>query len=511
MRRLSRRDFLKLGTLLSGAFAVSRLRPQVAELRAAQASSAPSVFVFVFDAMSATNLSLYGYKRKTTPNLERFAQRATVYNQHYSPGNFTTPGTASLLTGMLPWTHRAINEWGLVRRDLAGQNLFRAIGPEYFRLAYSQNMFPNFFFGQFEDDIENVLSPAAFSLVDQVVAQRFGRDLMSSHRAFDDFLFQDNRSPASLVFGLMEDVQLYETVAHARTDEYPNGLPHTENYPIFFKLKDVFDGLIEAIRGLPLPGVAYLHTWSPHTPYLPTTEFDSTFRDGWSPKPKPEHVLGDHTPIRHLNFRRQNYDEYIANLDAEFGRVMDFMEAKGLLENSYVIVTSDHGEFFERGVEAHHTPLLYEAVVRVPLLISSPGQTARQDVYAATSSIDILPTLMQALGREIPAWCEGRVLPGFGTTPDGDQSIFLMEGRNNRAMQPMSQATFALRKGPHKLIYYKGYEQYDRRDTFELYKIDNDPEELNDLYSETLSVARDLRGELVAKVAAENSRFDRSG
>src|SRR5512142_1327858 len=111
MPKFSRRDFLKLGSLVSGAFAVSRLASHVPLQQAA--SARPNILIIVFDAMSAKNLSLYGYRRKTTPNLERFARRATVFNQHYSPGNFTTPGTASLLTGLYPWTHRAINACGL--------------------------------------------------------------------------------------------------------------------------------------------------------------------------------------------------------------------------------------------------------------------------------------------------------------------------------------------------------------------------------------------------------------
>src|SRR5512146_2526143 len=155
MSRFTRRDFLKLGSLVSGTFAVSRLASRV-PLQGA-ASVRPNILIIVFDAMSAKNLSLYGYRRKTTPNLERFAQRATVYNQHYSPGNFTTPGTASLLTGLYPWTHCALNFSGLITPRHAADNLFRALGPQYHRLAFSQNVWPNYFFGQFEGDIEKVL------------------------------------------------------------------------------------------------------------------------------------------------------------------------------------------------------------------------------------------------------------------------------------------------------------------------------------------------------------------
>ena len=70
--------------------------------------AAPNVLILLFDALSAKHISTYGYPRETMPNLTRFAQQATVYHAHYSGGNFTTPGTASLLTGTYPWSHRAL-------------------------------------------------------------------------------------------------------------------------------------------------------------------------------------------------------------------------------------------------------------------------------------------------------------------------------------------------------------------------------------------------------------------
>ncbi len=111
MHRISRRDFLKTSAALvaSATFAGAS---RILSSADSQAVTKPNILVFVFDAMSAQNLSLYGYGRRTTPNLEKFAERASVYHRHYSAGNFTTSGTASMLTGLYPWTHRAINYRG---------------------------------------------------------------------------------------------------------------------------------------------------------------------------------------------------------------------------------------------------------------------------------------------------------------------------------------------------------------------------------------------------------------
>ncbi len=501
----TRRDFLKFGSLLPGVLAASRLIPRATLQGPPSGASLPNIIIFVFDAMSAKHLSLYGYPRKTSPSLERFARRATVYHQHYSAGNFTTPGTASLLTGLYPWSHHAVNSAGLIAPSRVEENLFKQLGKRYRRLAYSQNLWANYLFGQFETDIENVLSPGSFSVVDQVLGARFTGDRVNSERAFHDLLLQDNRAPASLVFGLAQQIQLYEAVMQAKARGQPSDIAHATNYPIFFRLQDVFDGMLEAIAGLQPPFVAYLHTWSPHGPYEPSAEFANMFDDHWRSIAKPPHVLSLHVKRWDIEKQRSIYDRYIANVDFEFGRLLDGLQARGILDQSYVVVTSDHGEMMERGDVGHVTPLLYEPVVRVPLIVSSPGQKTRRDIHLPTSSIDLLPTLLHLIGEEVPAWCEGQVLPGLGGPDNADASIFACEAKDNRPRREWTRASFALRKGKYKLTYYTGYEQLNGQELFELYDIQNDPEELQDLYSPSSATAQDLRRELLERVQAQKA------
>src|SRR5512134_3266309 len=92
---LTRREFLKWISLAPvGIYS----RPLSDILQ--NATSSPNVIVIVFDAWSQHHVSLYGYPRPTMPNLEKFAEHATVYHNHYSAGTFTVPGTSSLLTGL---------------------------------------------------------------------------------------------------------------------------------------------------------------------------------------------------------------------------------------------------------------------------------------------------------------------------------------------------------------------------------------------------------------------------
>jgi len=129
-KQITRRDFLKLAGILPLGLAVPRFVHSL-ETQGKQ----QNVIVIVFDALSASNMSLYGYPRDTMPNLARLAERAIVYHNHYASGNFTTPGTASLLTGTLPWTHRAFDLYGLVNEPFVEKNFFTAF-PNHYRLAH---------------------------------------------------------------------------------------------------------------------------------------------------------------------------------------------------------------------------------------------------------------------------------------------------------------------------------------------------------------------------------------
>src|SRR5688572_20282603 len=123
MKKISRRDFIKLGwKSIQLALAASLFPRHIVGAKADK--KLPNIVVLVCDAMSAKNLSLYGYPRKTTPNLEKLSQQAFVYHNHYANGSFTTSGTASLLTGLSPLTHRAVNLYGIIKKDLWQHNIF---------------------------------------------------------------------------------------------------------------------------------------------------------------------------------------------------------------------------------------------------------------------------------------------------------------------------------------------------------------------------------------------------
>src|SRR5215211_1214414 len=119
---------------------------------------------------------------------------------------------------------------------------------------------------------------------------------------------------------------------------------------------------------------------------------------------------------------------------------------------------------------------MYGPVTHVPLLISAPGQRTRTDIHSLTSNVDLLPTILQIAGKDIPQWAEGRPMPGLGGSEDSERSIFPMMGKDNAAFQPITHASFVLLKGGYELLYYTGYRGHP--DQYELYHLDEDPNEL---------------------------------
>lgn len=511
MSRFSRRDFLKTSAAVVASATLagtSRILP----FPHSQTIAKPNILIFVFDAMSARHLSLYGYPRQTTPNLEKFAERASVYHNHYSAGNFTTSGTASMLTGLYPWTHRAINYRGMIDRSLVDRNFFHLIGNEYTRLVFTQNLWADILLSQFEKDLDLHIPCDSYSqFADSLMQPKdlpADRDL--AYFVFQDFLNlrvdDEHPYPGSLSLASADLARALASERPYVSVDYPRGLP--TNHDFSYENTSVLAGVERLVRDRLLqssPYLGYFHFWSPHEPYSARKDFVGIFPEDLKLQDKPRHpfAASDFSEQSLRKYRRE-YDEFITDVDAEFGKLISNLETSGALENSYVIVTADHGELFERGEQGHASALMYAPVTHIPLLISAPGQTARSDFHSLTSNLDILPTLLQMADREVPDWVEGRLLPGFGGAEDANasRSIFPLMAKDNAAFRPIKRATFTLIKGAYELFFFTGYP--DHPDTFELYNLHEDPQELHDLYSRDISTASHMKDELLEAIDTAN-------
>jgi arylsulfatase A-like enzyme len=370
-------------------------------------------------------------------------------------------------------------------------------------------MFVDLLLNQTREDIDVYLEPQTFGLFDDMFYRRFlsgDRDI--SFRAMEVLLLPDAHMPGDLFLALANEIKTLISIKSSKRrfeGLYPRGIPFLSHYQAYFLVEDVVRGISDVLSESRQPFLAYLHFFPPHGPYRPRAEFVDIFRDDWEPETKAPHFFSLGYSQEHLNIQATWYDEYVAHVDAEFGRMCDSMRKNDLLRNSYVILTSDHGELFERGVLGHTTPLLYEPIIHIPLLIAKPGQEERKDIRTPTSCVDLLPTLLHLTGQSVPDWCEGQLLPELGGERDEERTVFSVEAQRSSVNRPLTQATIALIRGTYKLIHYLGYPGYE--DEYELYDLENDSEEMENLYHSKKSVAAVLRHQLTQKMEAVNAPY----
>lgn len=501
--RLSRRDFFKLAGLFSLSLPVSR------GIQYLQTPGGPNIFIIVFDAWSGHHLSELGYSRNTTPHLNKRLEKALVYHHHYSAGNSTTPGTASLLTGTYPWTHRAFAH-DAPAPSLLPHNLFHQIGDDYFRQVYTHNAVADVILRAFRADEDLYVPRQQLFLTNDWIDSVFGNDYDIASTTVE-VVFKAMLNNNSL---FLRDLytRMFERSRQRVIDKYSTKFPHNppevSGFP--YLLETGIDWLVENTPNQPLPYLSYFHFLPPHAPYKHTrAEFQGVFRGRMEEiLNKPEHIFSQGQVKDAVTRDRNDYDNYILYVDAEFERLMSELEATGALENTWVILTSDHGELFERGIIGHSTPAMFAPLLHVPLFIFGPGVIRREDITTSTSSLDLLPTLAQLAGQPIPAWAEGEVLPWFRTTPsDPERSIYAVNAKHNDKFKPITHASISMLKGDYRLSAYFGYPELDGETRYELYDLANDPHELEDIFASQNQVAGEMVAELDARLDEANQPY----
>jgi arylsulfatase A-like enzyme/Tfp pilus assembly protein PilF len=227
------------------------------------------------------------------------------------------------------------------------------------------------------------------------------------------------------------------------------------------------DSGTEPARDPSRPFFLWLHLFDPHDPYEPPEPYRSRY---------PEHP----------------YDAEVAYADSLIGEFRAALEARGLLDRSLLVLTADHGEGLGDHDESFHGFFVYDSTVHVPLIVRPPfpGVEGRV-VDHAVSHVDILPTVLEALGREIPAGVQGSSLlplmldPGLQEPPGSERQVY------SESYYPLLHYGWAplraLRTDDHKFI---------EAPRAELYELGVDARELTDLFRRDRALASDLRGRL---------------
>jgi arylsulfatase A-like enzyme/tetratricopeptide (TPR) repeat protein len=215
---------------------------------------------------------------------------------------------------------------------------------------------------------------------------------------------------------------------------------------------------------------AWIHLYDPHTPYDP-------------PEPYKSQYTGK---------RYRLYDGEIAYTDQLMGEFRDFMEKEGLLEKSLIIFTSDHGESLGEHKESAHGFFIYDSDVRVPLIVRFPGgKLAGSTITNQVRSIDIMPTVLNAVGGEIPETVQGEsFLPLMLGGEEEDDRLVYSETYWPRYHYGWSELKF-LRKGQYKFIDAPKPELYD---------VFDDPGEVENLVNSKATLGHEMKSELTGLI-----------
>ena len=352
------------------------------------AAGLPDVVLLVLDTTRADRLSLYGHDRPTTPRLEAFASRATVYTDAVSPAVWTLPGHASIFTGLYPSEHRADHTRPLAAEAVTLAEWFRAAGYRTASFASNQMFRESAHYGLTQGFevawcemplCSRLLVPrAAFWILRQLVPRlpaAARQPLVAFARPFIPLLRETQPQAREVV-----------RPALAWLDSVGERAPRL-----------LFVNLMEA-HGMQRAhdcGAQRFGEGQPFSPYQV-----AHFREV-------EAGLRDAAPGE-LERLRDWYDTSLACLDLHIGEFLDSLRRRGILDRALVAVVADHGEMLGDQRAFGHRGEVWQGLVHVPLLLKLPGQVQGSlcDHPTDTSALSaVLPALagVQPLQR-VPAW-----------------------------------------------------------------------------------------------------------
>ncbi len=461
----------------------------------------PNIVIIMTDQQRADHRLSEGFALDTMPTLDRLGRGGVDFAKAYTTAPACMPARVSLFTGRYPTaTH--------VRTNHNAQDAY------------------------FDTDLLQVLKSEGYATA-----------LCGKNHAYfkrEDFDFWrhfshgggegPNRSKQE------EDFDKYLTELKHLTDPRPTPFPLECQGPY-----RAVSSAQDWIRGIPEdnPFFLWLSFAEPHNPYqvpepyfdmfppdsLPPTRSNSTviakkgFKYRWI-RSMWEKVIPDFDDS--IPRTRSNYCGMLRLIDDQINRFVTFLEDEKLVENSIIVLLSDHGDFVGEYGLIRKGPELPEVLVRIPLIIFGPGIRVRgKNLDDHVSIVDIMPTLCDAIGVQVPKGVQGRslwpILTGGSEAENKFSSAYIEHGFGGRyydatdTLDPREEgavsdvSTFdelnswtqagaarAVRKSRWKLI-------YDMEGNGQLYDLHEDPVELNNLYDDpaVADVRSDLMGELL--------------
>lgn len=322
------------------------------------------VVLITIDTLRADHLGIYGYPLETSPRIDEWFGSGRIFERSYSAEARTAPSVASLLSGRHPQDH--------------GIRLFYQLAPEGLELI--------------PDLLPEGYQTAAF--VSNIVLTDEAMGIAEHFDHYDDFVSQ--RESKRVIFERNAE----------RTNEAVLDWMRTERDP-----------------GRPL--FLWVHYIDPHGPYRAPEDRPAEFEPAGERPIERERIARYmiEPGVKNGYEYVASYDEEIAYVDEHVGRLLDGLAGHLPLDDSLVVLTSDHGEtMMEHERWFSHGFNVYESIMRVPLLVRGPG-AAPGRIPHLVSGIDVAPTILKFAGAPVPAGWEGvDLLSGAGL--DADRVVF---------------------------------------------------------------------------------------
>ncbi|MFA7480080.1 MAG: sulfatase [Vulcanimicrobiota bacterium] len=432
---------LLLFALFSAPHSASNSSP---ERRGAQ----PSVLLLTIDTMAARNMSVYGYERPTTPNLQKFAQDSICFESAHSTSN-TTNTSIPAYEGFY---------YGAREDALTLQALLKNSG-------YRDTLWVSFhdpkFFGLQEMDQSRIVYSFEVSVIYKLLNKVFEeRDL-------------------TWMSALLTEEWPYFVAFDPRVGAEYHQYWTREHFSEEKSLRIV----LEHLKASSEPTFVWVHLWQPHYPYLPNPPHLGAFDS--DPLVYPPLINSTYRPEaqEQVDLQQRRYDEYLLDLDSAVGRFLEEMRSEGELDNTVIVIGSDHGESFEKGWIGHGGPWLDEALIHIPLMIRLPRGPRGVRPVTFASPLDLAPTLLEYLELEIPAELQGESLWPYIHDPQARSPVPKLSVSYFGYTQETGEA--AVFSDRFKLIFAK-----ESPDDIEVYQLDQDPDERENIVSRFAQQAR---------------------
>jgi len=456
----------------------------------------PNIVVIMIDTLRADHLSCYGYGRSTSPCIDRIAETGVVYEKAISPAAWTVPSHASLFTGTYPSRH------GVDRSHLAlGSDLIPL--PEALRRhGYRTFGISSNYWLSRETRFDRGFDHFVHGW--QIVQTRGGnapleRQQRKANMSAADGAFEQGHAWLHTCGNMLNDLFERTTRTMRRSFHmYDDGA---------WRVNSVVGRWMADWKRLEEPFFAFIHYLEPHLRYAApggyrTRHLPRGVGDGRIAKVNQDFTryITGRVEMTEEDFAILDglYDGEISYVDFRVGQLHSALKEQGLLDNTVVVITSDHGENIGEHHLMDHVFCLYDTVLRVPLVVcGSPEFRRGERVTAPVQTLDLFPTILNLAGiqdEELRSQVQGHSIfpsdvraqserPIISEYLEPEPPVAVLQKRFPDAdVSKFDRTLRAVRAGRYKYIWAS-----DGRD--ELYDLEGDPgEERNILSVEAVKV-----------------------